>query len=118
MTADGVSRVVQRRQVVEDQVRVAYGSVPAILESLPTDHPVRAALRDRARSSLLDCGYLTAEELGTLPVRDALVAVRRRLRDELTRPELVRGVARSGERVAGGSPEPAAVPLTDKPTRV
>ncbi len=68
----------QRRQVARDQVRVAYGALPVILESLAADDPFRAEIRERARLWLIEQGYLTAEELATLHVKDAIAMVRRR----------------------------------------
>jgi hypothetical protein len=87
-----MTMALRRKQAAEDQVRVAYGAVPVILEGLPADDPFRTAIRDRARSLLLELGYLTAEELGALPVKDAIAAVRRRLRNEIGRTGKVREV--------------------------
>lgn len=68
----------QRRQVARDQVRVAYGALPVSLENLAADDPFLAEIRERARSWLIEQGYLTAEQLATLPVKDAITAVMRR----------------------------------------
>jgi hypothetical protein len=108
-----------RRQAAEDQVRIAYGAVPVILEGLPPDHPVRTTIRDRARVLLVELGYLTEEELRTLPVKDAIVAALRQFRDEIARTDRVRGGApRSGRRSASVVPRAAAVPLIDTRTPV
>ncbi len=68
----------QRREVARDQVRVAYGALPVSIESLAVDDPFRAQIRERARSWLIEQGYLTAEELATLQVKAAIAAVMRR----------------------------------------
>jgi hypothetical protein len=68
------------RLAVRDQVRVAYGAVPVILEGLPADDPFRTMLRDRARSWLVTSGALTAEELDTVPLSEAVTTALRRLR--------------------------------------
>src|SRR3954464_3658020 len=72
MSEDRKTLVFQRKQAARDQVRIAQGGVPAILEGLPADDPFPAAIRNRARSLLMDLGNLTADELGTLPVKDAI----------------------------------------------
>src|SRR5829696_9365797 len=48
-----------------DQVRRAYGDPPSVLADLPSDDPHLATLRENARASLLNQGYLTEEELDT-----------------------------------------------------
>lgn len=68
----------QRREVARDQVRVAYGALPVVLESLSANDPMRAEIRERARSWLIEQGFLTAEELATLQVKAAITAVMRR----------------------------------------
>ena len=95
--------VVRHKQLIRDQVRVAYGAVPSSLEALPADDPFRVAIRDRSRSRLVAWGYLTAEELGTLPVKNAIAAALRRLRDEIGRTDQGRA-PRSGRRSAGVTP--------------
>jgi len=69
-----------RRQAARDQVRVAYGAVPVVLEGLPAGDPFRTAIRDRARSLLVEMHALTAQELDTLPIEDAIATALRRLR--------------------------------------
>ncbi|MGH2616374.1 MAG: hypothetical protein ACRDJC_14115 [Thermomicrobiales bacterium] len=80
----------RRRQAAQDQVRVAYGAVSVILEGFPESDPVRVKIRDRARAMLVEQGYLTVEEVDTLPVKDAITAVLKRLRGEASRAGLVR----------------------------
>jgi hypothetical protein len=82
MTRDRMSPASRESQAAEDQVRVAYGAVPLVLEGLSADDPIRTDVRDRARSLLLESGYLTSRELDTLTVKDAIAAVLRRLRAE------------------------------------
>ena len=55
-----------------DQVRRAYGDAPSVLADLPSDDPHLAAVRENARASLLKQGYLTEEDLDTLPVDEAI----------------------------------------------
>jgi hypothetical protein len=81
----------RRRQAARDQVRVAYGAVPAILEGFPEGDPVRVKIRERARAMLVDRGYLAAEEVDTLPVNDPITVVLNRLRGETSRAGLERG---------------------------
>ena len=66
-----------------DQIRRAYGDAPSVLADLPSDDPHLAALRENARASLLNQGYLTEEELDTLPVDEAIEAARQRLRAQI-----------------------------------
>jgi len=66
-----------------DQVRRAYGDAPSVLADLPSDDPHLATLRENARASLLNQGYLTEEELDTLPVDEAIDAAQRRLRAQI-----------------------------------
>jgi hypothetical protein len=66
-----------------DQVRRAYGDAPTVLADLPSDDPHLAAVRENARSSLLKQGYLTEEELDTLPVDEAIAMARQRLRAQV-----------------------------------
>ena len=89
---------------VRDQVRVAYGTVPNSLEDLPDDDPIRAALRDQARSLLVERGHLSEEELRTLPIQSAIVAALRRWRDEMGRTDLERA-PRSERRSKGVAPQ-------------
>jgi hypothetical protein len=80
-----------------DQVRRAYGDAPSVLADLPSDDPHLQAVRENARASLLKQGYLSEEELDTLPVEEAVKAAQQRLRvhiaslqeqaDALTRQE-------------------------------
>ena len=105
MNEDMMTMALRRREAARDQVRVAYGAVPVILEGFPESDPVRVTIRERARSMLVDQGYLTGEDLDTLPVKDAITAVLKRLRDETSRMDAVRGRAL---RAAGAS-------LADKP---
>jgi hypothetical protein len=105
VTEDRMTMARRRRQTVEDQVRVAYGAVPVILKGIPIEHPVRTTIRDRARVLIVEWGYLTAEELGTLSVKDAIAAALRRLRGEIGR----------ADRVRGGATRSPAVPLVDTP---
>ena len=56
MSEDRMTLVFRRKQAARDQVRIAYGAVPVILEGLPADDPFRAAIRDRARSLLVERG--------------------------------------------------------------
>jgi hypothetical protein len=77
----------RRTQAARDQVRVAYGAVPAILEVLAADDPFRVAIRERARSLLVAWGYLTSEDLGTLPVQTAITTALRRCRHEIGRTD-------------------------------
>jgi hypothetical protein len=112
---DTIAMALRRKQAAEDQVRVAYGAVPAILEALPLDHPVRTAIRDRARALLVEWGYLSAEELGTLPIKDANAAVQRRYHAEIGRLEPGGGRAsRSRRRSTVVVPRAAAALLGDK----
>jgi hypothetical protein len=109
----------RRKQAAEDQVRVAYGAGPAMREDRPLDHPVRTASRDRARAVLAEWGDLTAEELGALPIKDAIAAVQRRFYAEIGRPEPGGGRAsRSRRRTTVVVPGGAAARLADKPVPV
>ena len=91
----------RRRQAARDQVRVAYGAVPVLLEGFPESDPVRVKIRERARAMLVDQGYLTAKEADTLPVNDAITAVLNRLRGKASHADLGRGSApRSARRSA------------------
>lgn len=109
----------RRKQAAEDQVRVAYGAVPVILAGLPIDHPVRTAIRDRARSLLVERGYLTPEELGALPVKDAIAAALRRFRGEIGRMDPGVGrAARSGRKSIVVAPRGTGAHLGDQPVPV
>lgn len=66
-----------------DQVRRAYGDAPSVLTDLPSDDPHLATVRENARASLLKQGYLTEEELDTLPVDEAIDVVQQRLRAQV-----------------------------------
>src|SRR3954470_877310 len=87
MSEDRKTVVFRRKQAARDQVRIAYGAVPTILEGLPVDDPFRAAIRNRARSLLMELGCLTLEELGTLPVKDAITTALGRCRAETGRTD-------------------------------
>lgn len=80
MRDDRGSLAQQYRLAVRDQVRVAYGAVPVILEGLSADDPFRTMIRDRARSWLVKSGALAVEELDTVPLTDAITTALRRLR--------------------------------------
>ena len=66
-----------------DQIRRAYGDAPSVLADLSSDDPHLAAVRENARASLLNQGYLTEEELDTLPVDEAIEAAQQRLRAQI-----------------------------------
>ncbi len=66
-----------------DQIRRAYGDAPSVLADLPSDNPHLAAVSDNARAALLKQGYLTEEDLDTLPVDEAIATARQRLRDQV-----------------------------------
>jgi hypothetical protein len=66
-----------------DQIRRAYGAAPSVLADLPDNDPHLAAVSENARASLLKQGYLTEEELDTLPVDEAIATARQRLRDQI-----------------------------------
>ena len=66
-----------------DQVRRAYADAPSVLADLPSDDPHLAALRENARASLLNQGYLTEEDLDTLPVDEAIEVAQQRLRTQI-----------------------------------
>jgi hypothetical protein len=66
-----------------DQVRRAYGDPPSVLADLSSDDPHLAAVRENARSSLLKQGYLTDEDLDTLPVDEAIATAQQRLRAQV-----------------------------------
>lgn len=113
---DTITMALRRKQAAADQVRIAYGAVPAILEELPLDHPVRTAIRDRARALLVEWGYLTAEELDALPVKDAIAAIQRRFHAEIGRLEPGGGRAsRSRGRSTVVVPRGAASLIGDQP---
>jgi hypothetical protein len=66
-----------------DQVRRAYGDAPSVLADLSDDDPHLATVRENARSSLLKQGYLTEEDLDTLPVDEAIATAQQRLRAQV-----------------------------------
>jgi hypothetical protein len=66
-----------------DQVRRAYGEAPGVLTELPSDDPHLDTVRENARASLLKQGYLTEEELDTLPVGEAIDIAQQRLRAQV-----------------------------------
>ena len=66
-----------------DQVRRAYGDAPSVLADLPSDDPHLATVRESTRASLLRQGYLTEEDLDTLPVDEAIEIALQRLRDQV-----------------------------------
>jgi hypothetical protein len=67
-------------QGLPNQVRRAYGDAPSVLADLSSDDPYLAAVRENARASLLKQGYLTEEDLDTLPVEEAIATAQQRLR--------------------------------------
>ena len=77
----------QRYQTGRDQARADYGAVPVILEAFPEGDPVRVKIRESARATLVGRGYLTADELATLPVKEAITVVLKRLRGEASGAE-------------------------------
>lgn len=77
---EGASLAQRRNQAGRDQVRVAYGAVPVVLEAFPESDPVRLEIRENARAMLVARGYLTAAELATLPVKEAIAVVLKRTR--------------------------------------
>jgi len=66
-----------------DQVRRAYGDAPSVLADLSSDDPHLAAVRENARASLLKQGFLTDEDLDTLPVDEAIATAQQRLRAQV-----------------------------------
>lgn len=66
-----------------DQIRRAYGDAPSVLADLPSGDPHLAAVSENARASLLKQGYLTEEDLDTLPVDEAIATARERLRTQI-----------------------------------
>ena len=66
-----------------DQVRRAYGDAPSVLADLSSDDPHLATVRENARASLLKQGYLTEEDLDTLPVDEAIATAQQRLRAQV-----------------------------------
>lgn len=66
-----------------DQVRRAYGDAPSVLADLSGDDPHLATVRENARASLLKQGYLTEEDLDTLPVDEAIATAQQRLRAQV-----------------------------------
>jgi hypothetical protein len=66
-----------------DQIRRAYGDAPDVLADLPSDDPHLATVRENARGSLLKQGFLTEEDLDTLPVDEAIATAQQRLRDQI-----------------------------------
>ena len=66
-----------------DQVRRAYGDAPSVLADLSDDDPHLATVRENARTSLLKQGYLTEEDLDTLPVDEAIATAQQRLRAQV-----------------------------------
>src|SRR5215216_3405373 len=67
-----------------EQVRRAYGDTPSVLTELPSDDPHLETVRENARASLLKQGYLTEEDLDTLPVDEAIDVAQQRLRTQVT----------------------------------
>ena len=63
-----------------EQVRRAYGDAPSVLADLSRDDPHLTVVRENARASLLKQGYLTEEDLDTLPVDEAIATAQQRLR--------------------------------------
>ena len=67
-----------------DQIRRAYGDAPSVLGDLASDDPHLETVRENARASLLKQGYLTEEDLDTLPVDEAIDVAQQRLRAQVT----------------------------------
>jgi len=63
-----------------DQIRRAYGDAPSVLADLPSDDPHLTTVRENARVSLLKQGYLSDEDLDTLPVDEAIAMAQQRVR--------------------------------------
>ena len=66
-----------------DQVRRAYGDAPSVLADLSSDDPHLTTVSENARSTLLKQGYLTEEDLDTLPVDEAIATAQQRLRAQV-----------------------------------
>jgi hypothetical protein len=66
-----------------DQIRRAYGDAPSVLADLPSDDPHLTTVRENARVSLLKQGYLTEEDLDTMPVEEAIATALQRLRAQV-----------------------------------
>ena len=66
-----------------NQVRRAYGDAPSVFADLPSDDPDLATICENARASLLKQGYLTEEDLDTLPVDEAITTAQHRLRAQI-----------------------------------
>src|SRR5829696_10295288 len=66
-----------------DQIRRAYGDAPSVLADLSSDDPHLATVRENARVSLLKQGYLSEEDLDTLPVEEAIATALKRLRAQV-----------------------------------
>lgn len=84
-------------RIVPRQVRVAYGSPPRLLRGMATDDPLALAARAAARASLIGRGWLTEEELDTLPLDQAERLAMQRLRDSSPLVEIAERAQR-GER--------------------
>lgn len=84
---DDAATAQRRHQAGRDQVRVAYGAVPVIFESFLESDPVRVRLRASARTMLVAHGYLTLEEMATLPLKEAITIVLKRFRGETSGAE-------------------------------
>lgn len=84
-------------RIVPRQVRVAYGAPPHLLRGLAADNPLSVAARAAARASLIGRGWLTEEDLDTLPVEQAERVALQRLRDSSPLVEIAERAQR-GER--------------------
>lgn len=75
------ARVLERS--LPDQVRRAYGEAPIGGENRPDDSPLLAEAREKARTSLVGKGLLTAEEVDALSVDEATSTALQRLREQI-----------------------------------
>jgi len=81
MTAEWTMSVYYlREQRAREQVRVAYGEVPTLLEGLPVDYPQLIKMRQLACSILVAEELLTEEELRTQSLTEATRTVVQRVR--------------------------------------
>ncbi len=85
-------------RIVPRQVRVAYGAPPHLLRGLAADDPLALAARAAARKSLVGRGWLTEEELDTLPQEQAERLAMQRLRDSSPLVEIAERAQRNERR--------------------
>ncbi len=85
-------------RIVPRQVRVAYGSPPHLLQGLAADDPLAVAARAAARASLVGRGWLTENELDTLPLEAAEALAMHRLRDSSPLVEVAERAQRTERR--------------------